>query len=267
MAPGDTLEGPKWASTTITYSFATSNAATSPGQPFSSFLTDGSIFDGDPRGLKLLATSVFDYWSSLAGLNFQQVADSTDPATEPDIRVGFGTLGSGQFTETNYAAADGSFVPGTQILLQDPGATPFGNAPQVPPIYQGTTLNLDALLFAEVGHAIGIAASSDLTSVLNPANAGNASTDPYFHQLKLSPSDIAAVQALHGVPLPAYVTQDVLTHPVRDTGPVSAEDQYRGINEPDAASRYGIPGGTVQIGSEASRFWCPSPPRAPCSWG
>src|SRR4051812_16561573 len=99
------LEGPKWASRIVTWSFA------DPSQPNSSPFSGaiGAAYQGIVR-------SAVARWDDLVNLTFVQVPDS---APNVDIRIGWGEFGaSGQVGQTDFSY---SFAPGSETF--NPGVT------------------------------------------------------------------------------------------------------------------------------------------------
>jgi Matrixin/Repeat of unknown function (DUF5648) len=174
------LEGPKWTSSVITWSFA------SGGGTFSG--TIGALYQNTIR-------AAVARWAQVVNLTFQEVADSTPGV---DVRVGWGVFSGSQVGETDYFYQSGgaaTFQPGVTIRLEDPSYRPVGTAANA--TYQGTSTTLFEVMLHEFGHALGLDHSTDPNAImyptLGPANAN------------LDASDIAGIQALYGA-APAATT-------------------------------------------------------------
>lgn len=199
------LEGPKWSSATITWAFADTR------------LSNEASFTG-PIGTayQSIIKSAIARWQGVSNVNFVQVADGA-PGT--DILIGWGNLGtSGEVGETDYSYSLGAtqiFLPGTAVRLDDPSVLPLSAGAN--PVYQGSATDLYQVALHELGHALGLAHSTDPNAVMYPY-VGPSNPD-------LASSDVAGVQALYGSP--GFAMTDavtgVSTSPQGDvyTGPVS----------------------------------------------
>lgn len=202
------LEGPKWASGTITWSFA----AAGPATPFSASLGPAA---------RVALTGAIASWHAASGLQFQQVADS---AVHPaDIRIGYAGLHSGnEIGLTVWHAANGTFIPGVLIELQDPASDPFvvraGNL-----VYGGTATTLAQVALHELGHALGLAHSTDPLAVMYPT-LGLANQ-------KIDLNDLAGIRALYG-PAPS---KEPAAAPSVGAGSPSAMHSYTGPSSPAAS--------------------------------
>ena len=185
------LEGPKWASQTVTWSFA------SLSQPGTASFSDpiGSAYQG-------LVLQAVQRWSALTDVSFQQVTDSASA----DIRVGFARFGStsGQIGETDYSFTTGaasSFAPGVTVRLEDPAETPLspvgGNL-----TYQNTSTDLYQVILHELGHALGLGHDTDPTAVMY-AVASSSNQD-------LAPSDVDGIHQLYAAP--SFYQTDTVTN-------------------------------------------------------
>ncbi|RYY11211.1 MAG: matrixin family metalloprotease [Alphaproteobacteria bacterium] len=130
-------------------------------------------------------------WALVSNLTFVQLTDS--PAV--DIRIGWAKVSGIEIGETVFSYPDQTgqplaFYPGTVLKLEDPAATPLGTG--LGDIYQGTAATLYQITLHELGHALGLAHSTNPADVMFPA-LGPADTD-------LSPADIAGIQFLYGSP-------------------------------------------------------------------
>ena len=181
------LEGAQWASTNITWSFATSNYGNDASDPFSSAIS---------ASYQSAIQWALQQWSSVAPLTFTQVADTSDPNGFADIRIGFGdlsTASTGIIGQTNLLwDGAGHFVPDEVVRLEDPSqfsATPNGSGNYT---YNGTSATLEQVALHEIGHALGLAHASDPNAVMY-ASVGSSNQT-------LDGTDIAGIQALYGAP-------------------------------------------------------------------
>src|SRR3954469_4534510 len=81
--PDYSLEGPKWGTNTVTWSFATSTYSADSSDPFSAAMS---------AGYQSTIEQALAEWAAVSGLTFQEVPDSADPNAAADIRVGFGAF-------------------------------------------------------------------------------------------------------------------------------------------------------------------------------
>lgn len=167
------LEGPKWGSSTITWSFANAGGDIS-----------GSI-DTDHRAIIEAAVA---RWGQVSNLTFKEVSDTTPGV---DIRVGWGLFNGSQVGETDYSyqlTSTEIFVPGTVVMLEDPSVKSVGTS--LGSTYAGTSTSLYETMLHEFGHALGLDHSTDPLATMYPylgPNNGN-----------LNASDIAGIQSLYG---------------------------------------------------------------------
>lgn len=167
------LEGPKWGSSTITWSFANAGGAVS-----------GSI-DTDHRATIEAAVA---RWGQVSNLTFKEVSDTTPGV---DIRVGWGVFSGSQVGETDYSyqlTSGETFVPGTLVILEDPSVKSVGTS--LSSIYAGTSTSLYETMLHEFGHALGLDHSTDPLATMYPYLGPNNSN--------LNASDIAGIQSLYG---------------------------------------------------------------------
>ena len=197
------LEGPKWTSGVVTWSFADTSAA------------NEASFTG-PIGVQyqLIIEAAIARWESVVPVTFEQVQDGT-PGT--DLLIGWGSLTAPQAGETDYSytlGATESFLPGMTIRLEDPALLPLSTGSD--PTYQGSETSLYQLALHEVGHALGLGLATDPSAVMY-LYLGLSNTD-------LNASDVAGAQSLYGAPsfamtdattnTPSYPTGTIYTGPV-----------------------------------------------------
>ena len=150
------FEGAKWTTPVITWSFATSpgpNAA-----PFSGYI--------QPQ-YQAAVTQAIQTWAKAAGLKLEQVSDSS----ASDIRIGWGNFDtgtSGLIGYTSFQSENGQMQPGVVVRLENPAQDPIITGPGHALIYSGTQVELSQLVLHEIGHALGLAESSDPNSVMFP---------------------------------------------------------------------------------------------------
>ncbi len=180
------LEGPKWTTPVVTWSFATG------GSPFSGAI--GSAYQDTVR-------AAIARWAQVTKLTFQQVSDGTPGV---DVRIGWGVFSGSQVGETDYSYATGAaetFQPGVTIRLEDPSARPIGTASNA--TYQGTSTTLYEVALHEFGHALGLDHSTDPYATMYPS-LGPANANLDF-------SDIQGIQALYGAPAATSVASGPTT--------------------------------------------------------
>lgn len=167
------LEGPKWGSSTITWSFASAGGAVS-----------GSI----DTSYRATIEAAVARWGQVSNLTFKEVSDTTPGV---DIRVGWGMFSGSQVGETDYSyqlTTSETFVPGTLVTLEAPSAKAVGTS--LDSTYAGTSTTLYQTVLHEFGHALGLDHSTDPLATMYPylgPNNGN-----------LDASDIAGIQNLYG---------------------------------------------------------------------
>ncbi len=181
--PAYALEGATWATTSITYSFATGTYSSDASDPFSSSI-GGSYQNAIQWALQ--------QWASVTPLTFTQVADSQSA----DIRIGFGDLNTsstGVIGQTSlFWTSSGNFVPDEVVRLEDPNQlalTPDGSGNYD---YSGTPATLEQVALHEIGHALGLAHASDPNAVMYASVGANNQT--------LDGTDVAGIQSLYGAP-------------------------------------------------------------------
>jgi predicted Zn-dependent protease len=176
----DPLEGARWASSTITWSFATGNL---PGQSaFSSPVTNAAE--------QALVEKAAAMWQSVSGINLVLVADSASA----DIRVGFAALDTaagGPIGLTDWNVVNGNFLPGVTVSVEDPAQVGLTPLPDGDFLYNGFLSRFYQVIAHEFGHALGLAHNTvDDQALMWPVGqTTNRSIDP---------NDAAAIQLLYG---------------------------------------------------------------------
>ena len=182
----DPLEGPRWPSNVVTYSFANANFDDQPA-PFSSFITDPAF--------QAVMESAAAAWSAVSGLQFQLVPDSASV----DIRVGFERLSSaqgGEIGSTYWSWMGSSFLPGTIVAAADPFESPLIPLANGDFQYSGSGAGLQQVFEHELGHALGLGHNlNDANAVMYPIAGPANNSGPDM-------SDIQAIQSLYGPPAP-----------------------------------------------------------------
>lgn len=230
-----TLEGPKWASNTISWSFDS-------GSPFSGVIT---------APYQATVKSALVAWGKAANLNFQQAA----AGTQADIEIGWRALEGGGGTggdtiglTSYYATTTNEFVPGVTVELEDPAQLPLVSTAGGY-TWQGTVSTLYQVALHELGHALGLNHSTDPTAVMYPTAQ---TTNP-----GLSIADIAGMQLLYGAPTDADIglsdtTDGLSLHLPADayTGPVAGLQQQYVYSGSDSVNLSGsVPGLFLKGGS------------------
>lgn len=174
------VEGAKWASKTITWSFA--NSAGTAASPFSSYITNSTY--------QTLVRNAFAAWAAACpGLTFTQVTDSASS----DIRLGFGRFSTATSGVAGYTAYQQNsslqIQPNVILRLEDPSQLALtGSGSSLK--YSGTNTYLYEDILHEIGHALGLASDADSSSIMYYYANGNTGT--------LDSSDTAGIQALYG---------------------------------------------------------------------
>jgi predicted Zn-dependent protease len=202
------LEGAKWPVTDVTWSFATSTYATDSADPFSSAI--GAQYQAAIQW-------ALNEWSSVAPITFTQVPDSSNSSQAADIRIGFAdlnTTSTGVIGQTNLRwDGNGNMVPDEIVRLEDPSQLALNSAGGSNFSYAGTMATLEQVALHEIGHALGLAHSTDPNAVMYPTVGASNQT--------LDASDIAGIQALYGAPAPNSPPIDTLVLQL-------SEDAWRG---------------------------------------
>ncbi len=229
------LEGEKWTSFTISWSFATQTLARDTADPFSSSITDAAT--------QAMVEKALARWQSVSGISFVQVADSASA----DIRFGWGVLGSGasgEIGDTTYYSSNGVMQSDVVIRFEDPSQMPL-----VPSaaglIYSGTASTLYQVMLHEIGHSLGLDHDADAASIMYPV-AGSGNRD-------LDQTDVAGVQSMYGLPAPVAASAAIISStPAAAANAVSAASGSGlvSVHLQGSHSQYTIvatPGGAMQI--------------------
>ena len=184
------LEGAKWATDNITWSFADSTYGSDTSDPFSSTIS--------PQYQSAIEQAL-QQWSAVTPLTFTQVPDSATQANAADIRIGFGTFNSSSTrtigeTDIRYGSS-GNLLPDAVVRLEDPSETALGQGSDGAYTYAGTSSELEQIALHEIGHALGLGHSTDTGATMYPSAGPNNRT--------LDQSDIAGIQSLYGAPATA----------------------------------------------------------------
>jgi hypothetical protein len=218
----DPLEGPRWPSNVVTYSFAGVNLTGQPTQ-FSSFMTDPAY--------QAVVEHAAATWSAVSGVQLLLVGDS--PSV--DIRVGFQALNPVQTNvigSTYWSSSGQSFLPGTIVSAEDPAQDALIPLDGGDFQYAGYATSLLQVLEHEFGHALGLGENpADPNAVMNPTSGPNNSAGPDL-------SDIQAIQGLYGAPVSASAPTLAF---INDPGAAIVREDYRaGLGrEPDPADLAG----------------------------
>ncbi len=195
----DPLGGAKWASNTITWSFATSNL---PSQPAT---FSGPVTDPAQQALVEKAAAM---WQSVSGIDLVLVADSASV----DIRVGFAALGAasgGLIGLTNWNSINGNFLPDVMVSAEDPAQVGITQLSDGDFVYNGFVSRLFQTFAHEFGHALGLDHNTiDDQALMWPVGLTT--------NLSIDPNDVAAIQQLYG---PAAAGNPTIN--IADNGPVA----------------------------------------------
>ena len=148
------FEGAQWSTPIVTWSFA-SNPGTAMA-PVSGYIQSQ---------YQAAIAQAFETWAKVAGITLEEVSDSADS----DIRIGWGdfsTSASGVVGYTNFKGAGGVAHSDSTIRLEDPSDDALITGPGGTFTYSGTNTTLEQLALHEIGHALGLADSSDPDSVM-----------------------------------------------------------------------------------------------------
>ncbi len=170
-------EGPKRSSNAVSWSFESQNFPVDSPAPFTNPID--AIYQATIQ-------AAFDRWSSISGLTFTQVADSPSAA----IRIGFGTFASPYTIGETIVRSSGGYLPNdTVVRLLDPTIDPLTPDSQGNWSYADLSVTLLQVATHEIGHAIGLAHTTDPVTIMYPV-ATSLDRD-------LSPGDIAGINGLY----------------------------------------------------------------------
>ena len=193
--PQYVLEGPKWASNTVSWSFEASTYANNAAFGFSNPI--GPAYQDTVR-------QAFTRWASVSGLAFKETPDAASYQQSADIRIGFGKLGTattGTIGATSYGYTGTTLIRDVIVQLEDPSESAVVRT-GTGYVYQSYGTTLFQLALHEIGHALGLGHSTDVNAVMYPT-LGTADPD-------LDANDIAGIQALYGTS-PTSTTQVAAT--------------------------------------------------------
>jgi hypothetical protein len=179
------FEGPYWQSKIITWSFATSNL-NGDSATFSDFFDTGT--QAAEAGVVEQALA---RWAAIGGFDFVEAPDSA----AVDIRIGWGDLlhsGQGEIGQASFKFAGDIMSPDGIVRIEDPVETGLTSDPGVIGglAYQGQSSTMYQIALHELGHALGLAHSTDPNAVMFPTAQGATNQDA-------DASDIAGMQALY----------------------------------------------------------------------
>lgn len=152
------LEGPKWLSSTISWSFAQANV-TGQTAPFSSYFAPGPFEDA--------IQAAFAEWGSETGLRFVQIPDSSIA----DIRLGLDTFDgpSGELGQTSYVYAVSAsnlqtFLNDVVVRFDSGERYSLVNGQEQIP----DSITFESIALHEIGHALGLGHYTAGPAIMNP---------------------------------------------------------------------------------------------------
>ena len=194
------FEGVKRSSASIEWSFATQNLDADVNTPFSGFIN---------AQYQSTIQAAFARWASVSGLTFTQVADS--PSVP--IRIGFEAFTTnGELGETDFRYQRGVLGNDTLIRLLDPATSALLITADGLYAYQYYGVTLFQVMLHEIGHALGLAHTTDPNTIMYPY-ASASSRD-------LAAGDIEGVNTLY----PYYTV--VANNPVQADGAKGQKETY-----------------------------------------
>jgi len=175
---------------------AATNPAVSPPSPFNGIRRSGPVItwsfaSGSGTSTSPISGSVqsqyqavieraIQTWAAATGLTFTQVPASA----ASDIQIGWGdfdTTSSGTVGYTSSAGDNAGQIQSVIVRLEDPAEDPLIAGIGGALTYSGTQTELYQVALHEIGHALGLAESSDPNSVmfplLGPSNTSLDATD------------------------------------------------------------------------------------------
>ncbi len=183
--------GSVWPSTTISYSFLPDGTLADNGTPSSLFAMLDAIA---PRAVwQAEFLRAMKSWSDAAPrLHFYPVADSGAPSGSPGPVQGNPNFGDIRFGAAVEGAGVGNgYYPSIASTL---GGDVFLNAQYASSFHVGSMIDLYSVVLHEIGHALGLAHSTDPTAVMYPVMTSVFTG--------LAPDDVAAILQLYGTAPP-----------------------------------------------------------------
>jgi hypothetical protein len=180
VAAPSPFEGATWSGSVVTWSFATGSG--SEYNPLS-----GTV---QPQYQEAIEQAL-QTWANATGLTFQEVPDSK----ASDIRIGWEDLDTsttGVIGATSIMPVAGAMQPDVEVRLEDPAQDPLASGSGGALTYSGTETTLYQAALHEIGHALGLGASSDPDSIMYPELGTSNPT--------IDVTDMANVTALYGDP-------------------------------------------------------------------
>ena len=236
------LSGVKWRSSTITWSFETSNYAADA--------TRATFSNPIGTAYQPVIQQAFAAWQAVANITFVQLPDSAAVAGAAAIRIGFGRLNTATTGTVGFTATQSSglyFGNDTLIALEDSaqlGLSLVGGTYA----YTGYSSTLLQVAIHEIGHALGLEHSTDAASVMYPtATALNRTLDA---------SDVAGIDAIYGpavtpTPSVAVVTMSRALFDLDGDG--KSDVTWRGIDGAIVNWRMNgaVPAGSAYLGGDS----------------
>ena len=163
------LEGAVWHGETISWSLASAQLSgpLDNAHPYSNFI------DPVAQAAEVaVIEQALQAWARASGLDFVEVADSTTA----DIRIGWGDLLGigGEIGEAAFNSNGPTIQQDMIVRLEDPAEDPLVSTPGVTGglTYGGQSATLYQVALHELGHALGLAHSTDFNAVMFPAAQG-----------------------------------------------------------------------------------------------
>jgi Ca2+-binding RTX toxin-like protein len=179
------LEGPRWASSTITWSLATSNL---PGQ--SAYAAISGYFSSWNVIFSQDIAWAFDQWRQVANLQFVQVTDSASS----NIRFGWASI-DGPYNTLAIASYSYQISGGIQtfrsnnVIEFDSGETWVLGSDGDYHVGSSSGPTFRAVALHEIGHELGLDHYTGSLAIMNPTANSNST---------LTTSDFHGIQALYG---------------------------------------------------------------------